>query len=54
LINLPAVAYVFQPGEPSGWVNATLERNSLRLEFRCLDTAHKAHGQKLQLDWRKG
>lgn len=54
LINLPAVAYVFRQGEPSGWVNATLEQNGLRLELRCLNPAHKAHGQIVELKWRKG
>ena len=54
LINLPPVAYVFSPGEPAGWVHATLEDNGLRLELRCVDPAHKAHGQIVKLDWRAG
>ncbi len=53
LINLPAVAYVFQKGEPSGWVQATLERKAMRLELRSLDPAHPAHGQVLRLAWRR-
>jgi 3',5'-cyclic AMP phosphodiesterase CpdA len=52
LINLPPVAYVFQPGNPSGWVHATLEPNGMRLELRCIDTNHKEHGQTLSLKWR--
>jgi len=52
LINLPPVAYVFQEGEPAGWVHATLEEKSLRLELRCVDTTHKAHGQRFNLAWR--
>ncbi len=52
LVNLPPVAYVFQPGEPAGWVHATLERKGMRLELRCLDHSHKAHGQVVQLPWR--
>ena len=52
LINLPPVAYVFREGEPAGWVHATLERQSMSLEFRCLDTAHKAHAQTVNLRWR--
>jgi Icc protein len=52
LVNLPPVAYVFQPGEPAGWVQATLERNGMRLELRCVDPAHNAHGQVVKLQWR--
>jgi 3',5'-cyclic AMP phosphodiesterase CpdA len=51
-INLPPVAYVFQAGQPSGWVHATLERSGLRLELRCVDPSHKAHGQVVNLEWR--
>lgn len=52
LINLPPVAYIFRPGDPAGWVHATLERKGMRLELRCLDTAHKAHAQVVKLRWR--
>jgi 3',5'-cyclic-AMP phosphodiesterase len=52
LVNLPPVAYVFEEGQPAGWVHATLEKNSMRLELRCLDAAHKAHGQVHNLEWR--
>jgi 3',5'-cyclic-AMP phosphodiesterase len=53
LINLPPVAYIFREGDPAGWVHATLERKGIRLELRCLDTTHKAHGQVVKLQWRK-
>jgi Icc protein len=52
LINLPPVAYVFQPGNPSGWVRAEEEGNGMTLELRCIDKSHKLHGQKARLDWR--
>jgi 3',5'-cyclic AMP phosphodiesterase CpdA len=52
LINLPPVAYVFQEGNPSGWVHAQVEDKKMRLELRCLDTSHKDHGQKVELEWR--
>jgi hypothetical protein len=52
LVNLPAVAYVFQAGEPSGWVHATLRKDGMRLELRCIDTSHPAHGQIVDLEWR--
>ncbi len=53
LVNLPPVAYVFEQGEPSGWVNARIEDAGMRLELRCIDPLHKAHGQKVELRWRK-
>ncbi len=52
LINLPPVAYVFTAGQPSGWVHAALRPDGIRLEMRCLDKTHKAHGQVADLKWR--
>lgn len=52
LINLPPVAYIFHEGDPSGWVHARVERKGMRLELRCIDTKHKAHGQVVELKWR--
>ncbi len=52
LINLPAVAYVFIEGQPSGWVHATLQPKGMRLDVSCLDKTHSAHGQVVNLDWR--
>ncbi len=52
LINLPPVAYVFRQGNPSGWVRATLSDAGMRLELRCVDPTHKAHGQVNDLKWR--
>jgi Icc protein len=54
LINLPPVGYVFLPDEPAGWVHATLARQGIRLELRCVDPAHKLHGQVTKLMWRAG
>jgi 3',5'-cyclic-AMP phosphodiesterase len=52
LINLPPTAYVFEAGQPNGWVHAAVRNDGARLEFRCLDHAHTAHGQIVSLDWR--
>jgi len=52
LVNLPPVAYVFHDGDPSGWVSMKLRRDGMRLELRCVDLKHKAHGQDLDLRWR--
>ncbi|HOC56562.1 MAG TPA: metallophosphoesterase [Verrucomicrobiota bacterium] len=52
LITLPPVAYVFRRDDPAGWVHATLKRNGIRLELRCVDATHIAHGQVIKLQWR--
>jgi hypothetical protein len=52
LVNFPPVAYVFEQGQPSGWVHAALHPDGARLELRCLDRAHKDHGQVIHLAWR--
>jgi Icc protein len=51
-VNLPAVAYVFQPADPAGWVKAALREDGMRLELRCVDQTHKQHGQTVDLVWR--
>lgn len=51
-INLPPVGYVFQEGEPSGWVHANLGDHGMTVELRCVNPAHKAHGQQFNLRWR--
>lgn len=51
-VNLPAVAYVFMPGQPSGWVDAHLKENGISLELRCIDRSHPKHGEKVSLTWR--
>jgi len=52
LINLPAVAYVFQKGDPSGWVDCRLRDDGMDLELRCVDRSHPKHGEKVDLTWR--
>jgi hypothetical protein len=51
-INLPAVAYVFQQGDPSGWVDAHLLENGMTLQLFCVDPIHPAHKQRVELTWR--
>jgi len=52
LINLPPTAYLFDEGRPNGWVHAAVQDGGARLELRCLDHAHKDHGQVVNLAWR--
>jgi len=51
-VNLPAVAYVFKAGQPSGWVDAHLLENGMSLELHTIDPAHPKHGDKVELTWR--
>jgi hypothetical protein len=53
-VNLPPVAYIFQQGDPAGWVHATTRHDGLRMELRCVDNTHKDHGQVVDLKWRRG
>ncbi len=52
LINLPPVAYLFREGDPAGWVHAQVRPTSIRLELRCIDPRHPAHGEVQDLAWR--
>lgn len=46
LVNLPAVAYVFDQEQPSGWVHARFGGETMDLELHSLDTSHPKHEQK--------
>jgi Icc protein len=52
LVNLPPTSYLFFPGPPSGWVDAVLRPDGMRLELRSLDVKHATHGQVVDLKWR--
>ncbi len=52
LINLPPVAYVFRESNPAGWVHATVRKDSIRLELRCVNQEHSQHGEVQDLTWR--
>lgn len=53
-INLPPVAYVFNKARPSGWVEALVKPDGLRLQLHALDEQHAEHGQVRELKWRAG
>lgn len=52
LVNLPAVAYPFVAGQPTGWVDCLLAQGGMKLEVRAHDTTHAAHGVVRELAWR--
>lgn len=52
LVNLAALAWLFDLKQPQGWVDAQLEPDGIRLTLQCLDPSHEAHGRPLELTWR--
>jgi 3',5'-cyclic AMP phosphodiesterase CpdA len=51
-VNLPAVAYVFEATQPSGWISAQLAPRGMTLQLRCVDPSHRLHGETKELTWR--
>jgi 3',5'-cyclic-AMP phosphodiesterase len=51
LINLPAVAYVFKPERPSGYVQARLHSKGVDLMLQSIDPSHPQHGKVESLTW---
>jgi 3',5'-cyclic AMP phosphodiesterase CpdA len=47
LINLPPVAYVFNPDRPNGWVLASIVGENMEFELRSLNPNHDQHRQKV-------
>ncbi len=54
LVNLPAVAYVFDAKQPSAWVDCQVADGGMRLHLHCLNPKHPWHGQVKELRWREG
>ena len=52
LINLPAVAYPFNPQELTGWVDCKLRADGATLDPRAHDPQHPSHGKVVELAWR--
>ena len=52
LINLPAIGYVFDKPNPTGWVAANIKPDSIRLELSCIDKKREDHGMVRNLSWR--
>ena len=49
LVNLPAVAYVFDAKQPSGWVRGIFSGTNLKLVISSLDTSHPAHEEEVMV-----
>ncbi|TWT82384.1 3',5'-cyclic adenosine monophosphate phosphodiesterase CpdA [Planctomycetes bacterium CA13] len=51
LVNLPAVAYVFDESQPNGWVSARLDRDGMHLHLHTHDVAHQKANQRVDILW---
>ena len=52
-VNLPAMAWVFDPTQPCGYVTVQLRPDRATLVLRTLDRKDTRFGQKIDLAWRK-
>lgn len=54
VLNLPAVAYVFDNKQPSGWTLARFSPHGLTMTLKSLDPMHPKHGEKVEWVWPMG
>ena len=52
LVNLPAVAWLFELSQPRGFVTARLRPQGATLVLHALDHRHPKHGEKIELKYR--
>lgn len=52
LINLPALAWVFDKRQPQGWIDAQLRSDGLSLAMHCIDPGHAGQRPTVDLKWR--
>jgi len=48
----PAVAWIFEPSQPRGFVTAQLRPQGATLVLHVLDHKHAKHGEKIGLKYR--
>jgi 3',5'-cyclic AMP phosphodiesterase CpdA len=51
-VNLPTTAYVFDPQQPAGWVDAYLRPTGMTLQLHAITPNHPKDKQTLELAWR--
>lgn len=51
-VNLPTTAYVFDPRQPAGWVDAHVTDRGMTLKLNAITPNHPKNGEVLQLGWR--
>ena len=52
LVNVPALAWLFDKKQPRGFVTAQLRPDGATLVLHALDHEHAKHGQTIDLKWR--
>ncbi|MGD0899639.1 MAG: metallophosphoesterase [Thermoguttaceae bacterium] len=52
LVNVPAMAWLFDPSQPRGWVDVSLRPGGAALVLHALDHEHPKHGEQTDLKWR--
>ncbi len=52
LVNVPAVAWVFDKTQPRGFVTAGLRPDGATLVLHAFDRRHARHGEQIDLKWR--
>jgi len=53
LVNVPAMAHIFNKKQPRGWLDTRLEADGATVTLRMLDTADPRHGNTKHLAWRE-
>jgi hypothetical protein len=53
LINLPAVGYNFNDGEPVGWVEASFTAEGGDFRLRAIGGNTEQDGKRVSLRWRR-
>jgi len=53
LVNVPALAWLFDQSQPRGWLDVRLREDRATVELRSLDPKHPRHGQRVELNWRR-
>jgi 3',5'-cyclic-AMP phosphodiesterase len=52
LVNVPAVAWLFDPAQPRGFVTVKLRPDGATVVLEALDRNHPKHGKTVNLNWR--
>ncbi len=52
LVNVPAVAWLFDKTQPRGFVLTRLRSDGATLALHALDHQHARHGETIELNWR--
>jgi 3',5'-cyclic AMP phosphodiesterase CpdA len=51
-VNLPTTAYVFDPKQPAGWVDARVSAKGMSLKLNAITPSHPKDGEMWEMAWR--